>query len=190
MIKTDLWATPVWHIDLPGIDPTLITKEAYERRSEDPDLDPARSGGYNSSIIRQAMAKPETKRLCDLIVRLAQPIYEDFGYEHLPKVTGFWVNIFGTNDYTESHNHPKYTMSAVYWAQIPKNSGDLLLHNRVENDYIQMTWGGSRDNKYNTTRVRYPAVAGRLVIFPAWVTHSVERNLSTEDRISLAFNIS
>jgi uncharacterized protein (TIGR02466 family) len=189
--KQDLWATPVWSIEIPSIDPRIISQEVYERQTEDPGGNNAsRSGGYNSSIIKSALAKPETKKLITLIEKLSVDVFAEFGFSHLPKITGFWVNIFETNDYTEAHCHPGSTMSAVYWSKVPENSGDLLLHNRVENDFIQMTWGGWQDNKYNMTRVKFPAQAGTLVIFPSWLTHSVERNLSGEDRISLGFNLS
>jgi uncharacterized protein (TIGR02466 family) len=180
----------VWSIDIPSINADLVTQEVYQRRDEDPlGINASRSGSYNSSIIKSALAKPETKKLIGLIERLAVDVFADFGFSHLPKVTGFWANIFEENDYTEAHNHPASMMSAVYWSKVPTNSGDLLLHNRAENNFIQMTWGGWQDNKYTSTRVKIPAVPGSLIIFPSWLTHSVERNLSKEDRVSLGFNL-
>jgi hypothetical protein len=35
----------------------------------------------------------------------------------------------------------------------------------------------------------YPAIAGRCYIFPSWLVHSVQMNRSSEDRISMSFNI-
>ena len=35
----------------------------------------------------------------------------------------------------------------------------------------------------------YPAIAGRCYIFPSWLMHSVQMNRSSEDRISMSFNI-
>lgn len=190
MKKQDFWATPVWHLDLPSIDPKLITEEAYRRRSEDVGQPPARSGGYNSQSIRPAMAYPETKRLITLIERLAQAPFEEFGFSHTCKIMNFWYNINGHRDYNVAHNHPTATLSAVYWSQTPQDCGDLVLHNRVENDYIQMTWGGNKDNNYNVSKIKVNPVPGRLLLFPSWVYHSVDCNLSQEDRISLAFNLS
>ena len=36
---------------------------------------------------------------------------------------------------------------------------------------------------------RYPPVPGRMLLFPSWLYHSVEPNLSDRERVSLSFNI-
>ena len=35
----------------------------------------------------------------------------------------------------------------------------------------------------------YPAVAGRVYLFPSWLQHGVQTNMSSEDRISMSFNV-
>lgn len=37
--------------------------------------------------------------------------------------------------------------------------------------------------------VKMPPKEGSLLFFPAWMEHSVEQNLSDEERISIAYNV-
>ena len=39
------------------------------------------------------------------------------------------------------------------------------------------------------TYVSVDPVDNQLIIFPAWIQHMVEPNMSEEDRVSIAFNI-
>ena len=41
---------------------------------------------------------------------------------------------------------------------------------------------------YTSTRATYKAKTGALYIFPGWLKHSVQGNLSNTDRISVSFN--
>ncbi len=42
---------------------------------------------------------------------------------------------------------------------------------------------------YNTDQVVVQVVPGTLLLFPAWLPHSVDRNRSDRERISLSFNL-
>jgi uncharacterized protein (TIGR02466 family) len=41
---------------------------------------------------------------------------------------------------------------------------------------------------YTADAVAHGAEAGLLLIFPSWLPHGVEPNMSDEDRISISFN--
>jgi ectoine hydroxylase-related dioxygenase (phytanoyl-CoA dioxygenase family) len=43
-------------------------------------------------------------------------------------------------------------------------------------------------NNFTSSVWSYGPVAGDLIIFPAYLSHFVESNMSAEDRISIAFN--
>jgi hypothetical protein len=46
------------------------------------------------------------------------------------------------------------------------------------------------NNNFTSSFWSYGPVAGDLIIFPAYLSHFVESNMSVEDRISIAFNTS
>jgi uncharacterized protein (TIGR02466 family) len=82
------------------------------------------------------------------------------------------------------HNHPVSALSAVYYVAVPKNSGDILLHD--PRGGIDYSWWS-----YNERRrpfVRITPKAGTMLIFPGYLVHSVEANLSRSPRISIVID--
>ena len=89
------------------------------------------------------------------------------------------------------HTHSGSIFSGVFYIKVPDRCGRLVLedpsaqlmqsflkywHLEVEwNQYTSMVWNVSPD-------------PGDLVIFPSWMSHYVEPNMSDEDRISISFN--
>ena len=47
----------------------------------------------------------------------------------------------------------------------------------------------SEENVYNARIAHLPIREGLLVLFPAWLSHSVETNPEDLDRISISFNV-
>jgi hypothetical protein len=82
------------------------------------------------------------------------------------------------------HNHPWSAVTAVYYVEVPKNSGDILLHD--PRGGINYSWW-----PYNERRrpfIRITPKAGMLLIFPGYLVHSVETNLSRSPRISIVID--
>jgi ectoine hydroxylase-related dioxygenase (phytanoyl-CoA dioxygenase family) len=44
-------------------------------------------------------------------------------------------------------------------------------------------------NRFNGNTITMDVDAGRVIIFPAWLRHSVPANRSNAERISIAFNL-
>jgi uncharacterized protein (TIGR02466 family) len=73
----------------------------------------------------------------------------------------------------------------------PKNSGSIVFERDIEvGCYIDQREQCSEFNKYNSTIWSFNNVEGELLLFPSWLKHRVEANLSKKDRISISFNIS
>ena len=85
--------------------------------------------------------------------------------------SGFWINDMGPTESTSEHNHDDNDelLSGVYYVQVPKNSGDLVIV-----------------DKYSRTLVT--PQAGMFVFFAPNVLHSVCKNQSEERRISIGMN--
>jgi hypothetical protein len=87
------------------------------------------------------------------------------------------------------HHHPECMLAVVYYVKVPENSGDILLHDprgsilwRDPQARTDVTWESYRPYHKITP------VPGMLLIFPGYVVHSVESNLSTEMRLSIAIS--
>ena len=100
-----------------------------------------------------------------------------------------WSSITNKYEFVTPHAHPAHMVVAVYYVKTSENCGDLLLHDaRGANDFDVLY----EKNKYGTlshrSAYRYTPKAGELIIFPAYVIHSVEPNMSDETRISIGLN--
>lgn len=90
-----------------------------------------------------------------------------------------WANVNGKNCYNGAHTHSGI-LSGVMYFQVPENSGRLIFCNpsvRADGHLI-------RPNNFAIVPQRLA-----LILFPSWLEHYVEPNLSNDHRISLSFNI-
>lgn len=85
---------------------------------------------------------------------------------------GFWLNIMNEGDITTLHSHDDddELLSAVYYIQVPANSGLFKLHYVGEVKEIE-------------------PVAGRFMFFDPAIPHEVSEHLNEIPRISVGFNI-
>lgn len=90
------------------------------------------------------------------------------------------------------HHHPDADLIAVYYVTCPDNSGELLIHDpRGSVKAIWQDASVANDPNGRSGRIfcRIKPCAGMLVMFPNYLIHSVETNLSSETRISIVANI-
>ena len=94
---------------------------------------------------------------------------------------------FGFNS---PHDHFGNIAVAVYYVKTFDKCGDLLLHDpRGATGFVpryEVNTEGALVSGRNYIRIT-PKI-GDLIIFPAYITHSVEPNMSDETRVSLAMN--
>ena len=69
-----------------------------------------------------------------------------------------------------------------------RESGDILFFDPRKQAWV-MQPDFSERNQMNSSVHSISPEAGTLIIFPSWLEHGVEQNLSEADRISIAFNI-
>lgn len=89
-----------------------------------------------------------------------------------------WVIVNGPLEQTYPHRHglSDNEWAVVYWAQAPKNSGNLEIYP------LDLTRSDT------VTRVFEP-IAGDFLVFPGYLLHGVRHNASNQNRINLSYNI-
>ncbi len=118
-------------------------------------------------------------------------IINEFGWEYLPnkqRIVAMWAIINKKNSFNIMHNHQNCYLSASYYVKKPERSGDISFFDPVEPKtyrYPEKEKGTFHSNQVVTLRPE----EGDLLIFPSYLYHSVEPNLSDEDRIVISFNI-
>ena len=67
-----------------------------------------------------------------------------------------------------------------------KKSGNIILYRDDHGEY----YFGSKVGKgeYTSVARHFEPKEGMLLVFPSWLLHSVEQNLSDEDRVVLSIN--
>ena len=89
-----------------------------------------------------------------------------------------WVTKFLPGDTAQVHDHRPDVLSGVYYIKATGNEGNLRLINPL-----------TYDNFVGNLDFEIIPVTGKLVLFPGWLKHQVLQNNSTNERISLAFNL-
>ena len=103
-----------------------------------------------------------------------------------------WININQKDNLNQVHTHPNNILSGVYYVKTPEKCGNIIFRHpgfdMMERDWEDIV-SDSDHNVYNSDTWWLPAKANTLYIFPSWIKHSVQPNMSDEERISISFNV-
>ena len=86
---------------------------------------------------------------------------------------------------------PNSSLSGVYYVRSNEQSGRIRFRDPRAGKRMD-PWPVAADEEADQRhwdRVHYKPVAGRLIMFPSWLEHDVEPNMSDEERISISFNM-
>ena len=108
----------------------------------------------------------------------------DFNKSSTLKISEIWVNIAKTKDYQEEHNHGSYLFSGVLYINTNKSSGDFQFSNPLPSENILL-----HDSNIFPQYFSIQPKNSMILLFPGWFNHRALPNQSTEDRISISFNI-
>jgi uncharacterized protein (TIGR02466 family) len=94
------------------------------------------------------------------------------------RLSELWANVNYYKDFNGAHTHGGYA-SGVFYLMTPENCGNLILCNpNVRSDVTP----------FRTDNFSIKPQQLACIIFPSWLEHYVEPNLSEEPRISMSFN--
>lgn len=99
-----------------------------------------------------------------------------------------WANVNPAGTGNKLHNHPGSHWSGVYYVRTPPDCGEIeFLDPRLG---VNMVTARHRLlDIFGQNQIRVQPRSGLTVMFPSWLYHSVGDNRSSEDRISIAFNV-
>lgn len=103
-------------------------------------------------------------------------------------ITGCWANIVPPGVSHVSHVHPNNYLSGVYYLRAAPGADRIgFTDPRAQASVIAPR--PREPNRYNGQEAAMVAKEGRFILFPAWLRHGVPTNKSSEDRVSIAFNV-
>lgn len=179
MEKLNFFPTSLWFDYCDEIDNVKLTKEIYNFSKEEKSKTFSNLGGYQGHNFYN-------KQLIESIGNRI-PRREDKPLSEYQLYT--WVNINGKGDRNQRHTHLDTTLllSGVYYVKVPENSGNIRFYD-PRGSLIQCM----PDHEYYNNGFAYQYIEpspGMIIFFPTWLEHDVEENQSSEDRISIAFNV-
>jgi uncharacterized protein (TIGR02466 family) len=111
-------------------------------------------------------------------------VQECIGHTMKYNICQSWMTKTKHGQVAAVHNHSQFDIAGVYYYKTNMKDGAIKFSNPNLGLEASKTW--MRSYTYN---VRIQPNVGTLILFPAWLGHSVELNTTNDDRMSLAFNI-
>jgi uncharacterized protein (TIGR02466 family) len=133
--------------------------------------------------------KPEYQQLVTELLRMQKEIYANEHIDRHAILGNMWANINPPGGLNQPHIHPNALFSGVYYVKSQPNCGRLkVMDPRPGVQFIMPTRKPGNPGKDMWRDVNIEPVVGRIIMFPAWLWHSVEPNKSNDLRISVSFN--
>jgi uncharacterized protein (TIGR02466 family) len=174
----------VWYVDLERNDKKLIKSIKKIHKSEKNDKNTGINSYQSSKILH---LNEEFKDLCDDIMFVVKNVLKEYFQIHQGSyINNMWVNINPTHSYNANHTHTHSFLSGVYYVQTGKKSGDLRFRDSEKKSILQ---NAEQYQRLYSTEICYRPKEKRVILFPAWLTHSVDINNGKKDRISISFDI-
>lgn len=126
---------------------------------------------------------PEVKNLMNTIMN---KFYEQYGEKLKPVPSAdinevVWAVVHEHNESTNWHDHATHTnyesgakVSAVYYVDVPENSGDIVFK--------------CDENPFVSRMYTEKAETGKFILFDSTLPHCVTKNLSNQRRIIISMN--
>jgi len=103
-------------------------------------------------------------------------------------ITGCWANISAKGARHKKHTHPNNFLSGVYYVQAAEGADTITFHDPRPQTSIMAPASTELSLEYAGSNIM-PVKEGMLIVFPAWLPHSVDTNKSDRERISVSFNV-
>ena len=102
-----------------------------------------------------------------------------------------WLQLNNPNSYFHRHEHYGAIVSGVVYLQTPENCGDITFFNPIEvrKQNRAFFYKLNSPNPYGDINIEYTPTKGKMILFESWLQHAVGFNRSTENRISISFNV-
>jgi len=120
-----------------------------------------------------------------------QKAMEDMGWDlkkNKIEIPNIWSIINKRGSSNAMHIHSNSYISAAYYVKAPEKCGDIVFYDPRQSRLIRKP-KISKLNSLNGEEVNIKPTDGLLVLFPSYLYHSVNENLSNEERIVISFNV-
>ncbi len=104
------------------------------------------------------------------------------------KISSMWAIINKGGAANARHHHGNSDISAAYYVRAPENCGDIVFYDPRPAPVFSHPKAKS-PNSLNAMINSIKPIEGYLILFPSYLEHSVNSNISKNERIVISFNI-
>ena len=108
------------------------------------------------------------------------------------RITQSWLNKTKPRETHHQHVHPNSYLSGVFYVQCLAPNDYIIFENkdnRAKGNCCSLEFPIKNINQYNNPLAIISVKEGDLILFPSWMMHHVEENMTeNEERTSLSFN--
>ena len=186
------FSTPVWASIIKDYSVVNEKVYLYIKNLEDRDKQGVVKSNVKGWHSKNFNLKDETpKEFINLISPNINQVFKDMDWDlgnQITKITNMWTIINRSGAANDRHHHGNSAISAAYYVKAPEDCGNIVFYDpRPAPVYYHPL--STKPNSLNAMQNAVNPVEGGLVLFPSYLDHSVNPNLSNEERIVISFNL-
>ncbi len=187
-----LFPTPVWTTQINNYKKMNEDMYHYIKNIQNKDnlgINKSNVKGWHSNDFD--LNKSEPQNFIKFIFPYIEQVMNDMKWEkkkQIAKINNMWAIINTGGSANLRHQHGNSTISGAYYVRAPKDCGDIVFYDpRPAPVFYHPNLESV--NLLNAQINGVTPKEGGLVLFPSYLDHSVNENLSNEERIVISFNI-
>ena len=186
MIREEFFPTNVYGKDV-QLDNNKLTQDIINWSNQDPGVAKTNVKGWHSTT--DMATKPEYQPLVNELMIMSKDVFKEEWLDREPVLGNMWANINPKEGSNQPHIHPNSLFSGVYYVKSNPQAGRLKIYDpRPGAQIVMPVRKEGQPPKHLWRDANLDPFPGRVIMFPAWLWHSVEPNQSDELRISVSFN--
>jgi uncharacterized protein (TIGR02466 family) len=143
--------------------------------------------GSKLSDDKFVLERPELQRLKDMLLVEVKEYFNNFlQYEFEIYFTNSWINKINFDEQQTLHNHANSIVSGIFYINVEDSMPSISFVNHKPHLLLNMR--AKNYNIFNSVEFDLPVENNTVVLFPSSCFHYVKKNLTDNDRISIAFN--
>ena len=187
-----IFSTPIWTSHLDEYQNINKRMEEYIKKQMELDSKGKKASNINGWHSENFNLKDEeVVFFINTISIKIQKAMEDMGWDlskNKIEIPNIWSIINKRGSSNAMHIHSNSYLSAAYYVKAPEKCGDIVFYDPRQSRLIRKP-KISKLNNLNGEEVNIKPTDGLLVLFPSYLYHSVNENLSNEERIVISFNV-
>ena len=186
MIREEFFPTSIFGKVI-KLDNDKLAQDIVNWSNQDPGVSKTNVKGWHSTT--DMALKPEYQNLVNELMIMCKDMFKEEWLDREPVLGNMWANINPKEGMNQSHIHPNSLFSGVYYVKSNPQAGKLKIYDpRPGAQIVMPARVKGQPPKHLWREANLDPVPGRIIMFPAWLWHSVEPNQSNDLRISVSFN--